>query len=76
MMLEMKSFFALRLHGHQHLFFVALTGTFRAVADWRQMLSELTEACPSGFQLSYYRFSPLTLVMYPPGPNSFLQSPS
>lgn len=63
-MLEMKSFFALRLHGHQHIFFAALASTFRAVADWRWMLSELMEACPSGFQLSYYRFSSVTYPLW------------
>lgn len=74
MMLEVKSFFALRLHGYQHIFFAALAGTFGAVTDWRWMLSELLEAGPSGFQLIYYRFSSLTPVMYSSGFNSFLQS--
>lgn len=71
MMLEMKSFFALRLHGHQCIFSALLAGIFGAATDWRQMLSELLDAGPSGFQLSYYRFSSLTPVSNPLVPTHF-----
>lgn len=58
MILEAKSFFALRLHGHQHIFSAALAGTFGAVTDWRRMLSELNGSWPKWFstQLLHIQF--------------------